>query len=72
MVRQLWWKSNGFPVGVSYGATLGFSDSSLLGFADYSKVNILCLALIKAMKNAFHLAHVDEIFKESRGDLYLD
>ena len=60
-------KSNGFPVRESYGATLGFSDSSILGVANYSKVNILCLALIKEMKNAFHLTHVNEIFKESRG-----
>ena len=65
-------KSDGFPVGASDDATLGFSDSSILGVADSSKVNIPCLALMNAVKNAVHLSHVNDILKEPRGDLYLD
>ena len=67
--RQLWWKYDGFPVGVSDGATLGLSGSSILGVDDSSKVNITFLALMKAVKNAVHLAHVNDILKKSRGGL---
>ena len=65
-------KSDGFTVGASDGETLGFSDSSILVVSGYSKVNIQCLALMKAVNNAVHLAHVNDIFKESWGYLYLD
>ena len=65
-------KYDGFPVGASDGATICFSENSILGVADSSKVNITCLELIKAVKNAVHLAHVNDILKESRGGLYLD
>ena len=64
--------SKGFSFGTIEGEKLGLIDNKMLGVANYSKVNILCLALIKSMKNVSHLSHVNEIFKESRGDLYLD
>ena len=65
-------KSDRFPVVSSDGATLGFHNSSLLGVADSPKANMPCLALMKSVKNAVHLAHVNNILKELRGDLYLD
>ena len=65
-------KSDGFIVGASDGATLGLSESSILGVADSFKLIILCLELIKEVNNAVNLAHVNEIFKESRGEVYLD
>ena len=65
-------KSDGFPVGASDGATLGFSESYIWGVANYSKVNIPSLERMKAVKNAVHLAYMRDIFKESMGDLYLN
>ena len=65
-------KSDGFIVEASDGATLGLSESSILGVADSFKLIILCLELIKEVNNAVNLAHVNEIFKESRGEVYLD
>ena len=64
-------KCDGFPVGASYGATCGFSESSILVVDDYSKVNILFLELIEALKNSVRLAHVNEILKESMGGALL-